>query len=139
MTPSGERHTDGPRQSSHSDGSPKPPRRPELERAGASDQELFLLHLRYRHGRLLEVAGNKRILLDDPTFAWVVFAGYVDVFGVPLEAGQVAGTRRHLFRAGDGTALFGLPAADQTVGLLISGPVGGRLLRVRRRNPLGLA
>src|SRR5439155_16952253 len=83
VNPSAELPTDAPRQSSQSDGPPKPARPPELERAGASDRELFLLRLRYRHGRLLEVAGNKPVLLDDPAFGWVVFAGQVDVVGVP--------------------------------------------------------
>lgn len=97
--------------------------------------ELFLLSLRYKEGKLLEVEGNKPLLLNDPTAAWVVYSGTIDVFSVPIIKGDVVGMRRHLFRSGAGQVLFGMEMADhdrQQMGLLISGTPGTRLLRLRR-------
>lgn len=97
--------------------------------------ELFLLSLRYKEGRLVEVEGNKPILLDDPASAWVVYSGTIDVFSVPVAKGEAAGARRHLFRSGAGQVLFGMETADhdhQQLGLLVSGTPGTRLLRLRR-------
>jgi NHLM bacteriocin system ABC transporter ATP-binding protein len=99
---------------------------------GTSDRELFLLRLRYREGRLVQVAGNRPVLLDDPELAWVVFSGYVDVFAVRLEDGKPVGARRHLFRSTDGAALFGMVLGGRQVGLLATGAPGTQLLRVRR-------
>ncbi|NJM41073.1 MAG: hypothetical protein HC853_09990 [Anaerolineae bacterium] len=53
--------------------------------ATVKNLELFLLGLRYRDGRLIELEGNKPVVLDDPTRAWVVYSGAAHVFGVPIE------------------------------------------------------
>lgn len=37
--------------------------------------ELFLLHLRYKESRLVNVGGNAPILLTDPNVCWVVYKG----------------------------------------------------------------
>jgi NHLM bacteriocin system ABC transporter ATP-binding protein len=100
--------------------------------AGASDRELFLLRLRYREGRLVTVAGNKPILLDDPDTAWVVYSGHVEVFVVRVQAGEIVGARSHLFRVDSGGALFGMDLTDRPIGLLASAAPGTQLVRVRR-------
>ena len=105
---------------------------PPDEARPTGDRELFLLRLRYREGRLIQVAANRPVLLDDPELVWVVFSGYVDVFAVRLEDGRPVGARRHLFRAADGGALFGMDLRERRVGLLATGAPGTQLLRVRR-------
>jgi NHLM bacteriocin system ABC transporter ATP-binding protein len=107
--------------------------------AGSADWELFLLRLRYREGRLLAVAGNTPILLDDPETVWVVFSGRVDVFVVRVEDGRAVGARSHLFHATDGAALFGMDLRGRSVGILVSGAPGTQLLRVKRSGLARLA
>jgi NHLM bacteriocin system ABC transporter ATP-binding protein len=48
---------------------------------------------------------------------WIVLDGAVDIFAVPLRGGEIAGTRRHLYRAGPGDALFGLAREEKSDGL----------------------
>ena len=94
--------------------------------------ELFLLKLRYTEGRLRTVEGNTPLLLDDPTTVWVIYTGTVDLFVVPVAGDAPSGARTHLFRAGVGTLLFGLPT-DPTapdLRLLASGTPGTRLVRL---------
>lgn len=113
----------------------------ELNVSKLENLELFLLNLRYKEGRLIEVEGNKPLLLDDPHAAWVVYAGTVDVFSVPVADGRVAGVNRHLFRGGVGQLLLGVDAAAHGAGisLRVSGTPGTRLLRLRRARLVELA
>lgn len=101
--------------------------------------ELFLLNLRYREGRLVEVSANRPLLLNDPDKVWLVYSGVVDVFATPLEDGEVAGMRTHLFRCSAGQVLFGIPAGAEagSIGLLASG-IQARLLGMRRQRFLEL-
>lgn len=96
-------------------------------------EELFLLHLRYKAALLEKLGNNAPVLLNDPTIAWVVYAGWVDLFAVPLQNGKVAGSREHLFRVPAGQALFGMalvPEVDR-VGLLAVGSNNASLLQVK--------
>ncbi|MGI8551949.1 MAG: hypothetical protein ACR2PL_14355, partial [Dehalococcoidia bacterium] len=97
-------------------------------------EELFLLRLRYREGRLVELGANKPFQLDDPETAWVVYAGKVDIFVVSLHNGEVVGPRRHLLRAEAGQAFFSIGRMDAEggIGLLAVGVGGTRVLRVKR-------
>ena len=113
---------------------PAPSRARASSEAVTGDWELFLLRLRYREGRLVTISGNKPIVLDDPDVAWIVFSGYVEVFTVRAEAGEPVGARSHLFRATDGTALFGIRADTDGIRLLAGGAPGTQLLRVKRAN-----
>lgn len=89
----------------------------------------FLKRLREGEGELIQAGGNKPFLLDDPQRAWVIYAGSVDVFAVPVEESRVAGTRRHVGRMEAGQALFGMQLdAARQVGLLASGVTGTWLL-----------
>jgi ATP-binding cassette subfamily C protein len=105
------------------------------------DLELFLLHLRYRGGRLLNVEGNKPILLNDPESAWVVYSGTIDLFSVPVEGDTVVGTRTHLFRSDAGQLLLGIDgsAGESDVSLLVSGTPGTRILQLQRSKLLEMA
>ncbi len=86
------------------------PTQPEEEKARLEREvaELFLLHLRYKESRLVNVGGNAPILLTDPNVCWVVYKGSADVFAVSLLQGQAAGARTHLFRVKSGQAVFGM-------------------------------
>ncbi|MCB9452142.1 MAG: NHLP bacteriocin export ABC transporter permease/ATPase subunit [Anaerolineaceae bacterium] len=96
--------------------------------------ELFLLKLGYKLGRFVKAGSNKPILLDDPNTVWLVYSGAVDLFAIRLENGEPVGTRRHLFRAEAGAALFGmdLQAYNRGVGLLIVGLADTQLIQLER-------
>lgn len=96
-------------------------------------EELFLLHLRYKAALLEKLGNNAPILLNDPTIGWVVYAGWVDVFVVPLNDGKTDGVRRHLFRVPAGQALFGMQLNQNPngVGLLAVGSNNASLLKVK--------
>jgi NHLM bacteriocin system ABC transporter ATP-binding protein len=68
-------------------------------------------------GTLIEVRGNKPLLLDDPEKAWIVQSGQVDIFYVRIDDGQVVGPRTHLFRAQKGEALFGMDFTRHGAGM----------------------
>jgi NHLM bacteriocin system ABC transporter ATP-binding protein len=98
------------------------------------DVELFLLKLRYKLGRLVHAPGYRPIPLDDARIAWVVYAGRLDVFAMPVENGRVAGIRRHLLRAEAGHAVFGMEdgGGERRIALIAVGGPDTRLVRVRR-------
>jgi NHLM bacteriocin system ABC transporter ATP-binding protein len=110
----------------------------ELQEGQTTDpRELFLLRIRFKEGRLVEVGGNSPILLNDPETVWVVYSGKVDVFSVRLDQGQVVGARVHLCRMEAGAGLFGTTADGAAgggagVGLLAVGVGEVRLVRIRR-------
>lgn len=84
-------------------------------------------------------AGSDRPFLLAGRGAWVVRAGRIDVFAVPLAGGEVAGSRTHLFRVESGGMLFGTGERDDApVGLLAVGAPGTRVTAVERRR-LGAA
>jgi NHLM bacteriocin system ABC transporter ATP-binding protein len=99
--------------------------------------ELFLLKLRYKLGRLIRSGSSRPVLLDDPGTVWVVYVGWVDVFAVPSERGDVSGVRRHLFRAEAGQAIFGVDAADDGPGITLLA-VGGPRTKLVRLERFGL-
>ncbi len=102
----------------------------------SANDELFLLKLRYKSGRLINVEGRQPIPLTDPQTAWVVYTGRLDVFTVPLEQGKIAGIRRHLLRAEAGQVVLGLGAdgeADvQPIAFLAVGGPETRVVQVPR-------
>ena len=89
----------------------------------------------WRHlaGTELSAAGNTPFLLDDPTQAWLVLAGRVEVFCVGLADGHPHGPRHHYATVDAGEILFGVDVErdGQGLGLLAVGVVGTRLLKVR--------
>ncbi|MBN1919686.1 MAG: NHLP bacteriocin export ABC transporter permease/ATPase subunit [Anaerolineae bacterium] len=98
-----------------------------------ANDELFLLKLRYKSGRLINVEGRQPIALSDAQTAWVVYTGRLDVFAVPLAGGEAAGIRRHLLRAEAGQVVLGLgvesefpvdgePSAQPVTFVAVGGP-----------------
>ena len=83
-------------------------------------------------GTELSVAGNTPFLLDDPTQAWLVLSGRVEVFCVGLTGGHPGGPRHHYATVDPGDILFGVDIGrhGQGLGLLAVGAVGTRLLKV---------
>ena len=101
--------------------------------ATVKNLELFLLGLRYRDGRLIELEGNKPVVLDDPARAWVVYSGTAHVFGVPIENGEPADLRTFVFSATPGQLLMGVGdvhAGVTGMGLIASGMPGTRLIEL---------
>lgn len=84
-----------------------------------------------RDASTLEAAGDRPFLLRGGC-AWLVEAGHVDVFRVPLRDGEAAGARQHLFRVADGSVLLGSDTehADRPAGFLAVGAPGTRLIPV---------
>jgi NHLM bacteriocin system ABC transporter ATP-binding protein len=82
-------------------------------------------------GIVREAGSNRPLLLDAPDTFWVVQTGKVDVFVVPVQGGQPAGARQHLFRVQAGQALFGAQLSAG-LGLLAVGAMGTRLLEVKQ-------
>ena len=103
-------------------------------RGGSSEDELFLLRLRYKEGRLLDASANQPFLISDPATAWLVFSGKLDIFAVAVRDGEAVGARQHLIRLESGQACFGIPTGDtaQATGLLAVGTAGTKVLRVPR-------
>ena len=91
----------------------------------------WILH---EKGKLIELSGNRPLLLDNPHSVWIVVSGKVDVFAIHLENGDLTGTRHHLLRANTGEALFGMPATRQgrEIALLASSVPGTSLLELER-------
>jgi ATP-binding cassette subfamily C protein len=75
------------------------------------------------------IEGNKSVFLDDPDVIWQVQKGRVDVFSVLLEDGQPSGQLHHLFRADQGTPLFGIEPEEGTFCLLFKGAPGTELVK----------
>ncbi len=84
-------------------------------------------------GRTLHVGSDAPFVIQGE-LAWYVVAGRVDVFAVPLDGNQVAGARKHLFRAGVGQVLVGLPHESNhlRIGLLGVGRSGTKLRALTR-------
>jgi len=96
--------------------------------------ELFLLKLRYKLGRLIRSGGKEPILLDDSQSVWVVYSGRVDIFAVSVENGQLRGVRHHLLRAEAGHAVFGmeLDSDDRGIAIWAVGGPDTQLLQLKR-------
>jgi NHLM bacteriocin system ABC transporter ATP-binding protein len=99
-----------------------------------AEEELFLIRLRFREGRLIDSGANKPFLLDDPETMWVVYSGKVDIFLTTQRDGAAAGPRRHVVRLEAGQAAFGVApsvlAGDYC--LLAVGTSDTRVLRIKR-------
>src|SRR5262245_55604983 len=98
----------------------------------ANEWDTFLLRLRYNEGRIVKLAGNNPIFLNDSESVWFVYTGKTDVFASRIENGVPVGARTHLFRATDRHALFGMNLIDRTIGLLVGGTEGTQLIKVGR-------
>lgn len=88
----------------------------------------YFQNLSATEGTLIEAGGNRPLLLNLSDAVWFIETGVVDVFAVPLQNGEPAGSRTHLFRTCAPQALFGLGAGSSTdMGLLAVGGAGARI------------
>ena len=83
-------------------------------------------------GVRLSVGGNTPFFLDDPSSAWIVMTGRVEVFAVGRVDGEPSGARYHYLTADPGDALFGMDLAryGEGLGMLAVGVVGTELRKV---------
>lgn len=89
-------------------------------------------------GQTLTVGANQPVRLDQGPLAWLVLEGALDVFAMRLEGGQPAAPRRHLWRCGQGQAVFGLgPEQCREVTMVAVGMPGTKLLGLARPGLFG--
>jgi NHLM bacteriocin system ABC transporter ATP-binding protein len=73
------------------------------------------------------LGGHQPILLTDDT-VWYVIDGQVDLFSVPLAAGQPNGARTHLVRVAAGAPIFGFGRPTDAARAIIGVPSAGASL-----------
>src|SRR5438045_937494 len=78
------------------------------------------------------VQGDRPLLLDDPSCAYVTLSDHHHLFWVGYQGGQPAGRREHMTPCPPGQLLFGLEptAGDGAVALLLSGISGSVVWRL---------
>ena len=84
-------------------------------------------------GEALAITGSRPILLDDPSVAYYVTAGKVEVFTVTVKDGRPLGARNHFVTVGPGDVLFGFDlrfARDS--GFLGAGKGGTQVRKIAR-------
>jgi NHLM bacteriocin system ABC transporter ATP-binding protein len=59
-------------------------------------------------GEVVQVAGAKAVLLDDPDSAYYIVSGKVEIFTVAVVDGRPTGARRHFITVPAGEAFFGM-------------------------------
>jgi len=86
----------------------------------------------FKEGTIVELEGNRPLLITDPGSVWVVLQGKAAIFSVRIIDGENWGAREFLFEVEAGGLLFGLrpEGEDQKSGLLASGLPGTRLLQI---------
>jgi len=86
----------------------------------------------FKEGTIVELEGNRPLLITDPDCVWVVEQGKAAVFSVRLINAENWGARDFLFEVEAGGIIFGIrpEGEEQKSGLLASGLPGTRLLRI---------
>lgn len=84
-----------------------------------------------KDGVCVEAAGNRPVLLEEQGAFWMVTAGEADLFAVRIQKGRPTGARTHLFRAIQGSILFGIhmETSGQGMGVIAVGKPGTELTR----------
>lgn len=94
-----------------------------------------------RDTQKIEIRGDRPLLMNDPTKAWLITDGQLDIFTVPLE-GAEWGPRDYLFTAPEGTVLLGgvlasgelteqhQKSARKSYGFLASGIPGMQVIEI---------
>lgn len=59
-------------------------------------------------GEVISVAGGQAALLDDPSYAYYVASGKVEIFTVAVKDGRPSGARTHFLTVPESEALFGM-------------------------------
>ncbi len=83
-------------------------------------------------GEPLESAANQPITLDDPSLAYLVIEGALDVFLFEQTDGVVRSSARHVMRAEAGQLVFGIGSHDSPLVAVGKGLPGARLAKLRR-------
>jgi ATP-binding cassette subfamily C protein len=80
----------------------------------------------------IRVEGDKPLLLDDPSCAYLTLSEHHQLFCVGYRDGKPEGRREHLAACGPGQLIFGLSprAGDDSTALLLSGVSGSVVWRV---------
>lgn len=93
-----------------------------------------MLEIMKYSGSIIEVGGNRPLLLTDPDSLWIVEKGTVDVFSVRIQEGRPHGARKYLFSTGENALLFGLQndLPSDSTGLIAVGALGTTLREYRR-------
>ncbi len=89
------------------------------------------------HGATERIAADAPLRLDTYSGFFLVRAGYVDLFVVPLIEGEAAGARRHVMRVPAGHLVGGLPATAIAV-LIAVGGLETEIEHLRSIEPLTL-
>ncbi len=97
----------------------------------AATAPLPLAELAAALGEPTAAAANRPIALDDPSAAWFVEQGALDVFLIEYGAGEPVSSAQHLLRAEAGRLVFGAAAPGSALAAFAKGLPGSRLRRVR--------
>ncbi len=91
-------------------------------------------------GESVPIGGAHVILLDDPTQAYYIASGKVDVFTVTVKDGKALGTRNHFISLSPGEGFFGVdPSQMPDSGFIATGKGGTQVRRVPRAELRALA
>ena len=77
----------------------------------------------FANGEVRAAGSNAPVMLDALDHAWIVVGGEMDVFAVPVHAGQIAGPREFVFHVETGAVLFGCGTDPESGMTLVA--VGG--------------
>src|SRR5262245_48609929 len=76
------------------------------------------------------VQGDRPLLLDDPSCAYLTLSDHHQLFCVGYEQGRAVGRREHMAVCGPGQLLFGLEPEMGATALIMSGVSGSIVWRV---------
>jgi ATP-binding cassette subfamily C protein len=95
----------------------------------------------FGEGEPVPASGNNPVVLDDPSSAWIVENGKVEVFTVELKDGEPVGPRSHYLTVEPGEAFFGMDLESYGLGygFIAVGKMGTVLRRVSVRRLEALA
>lgn len=91
-------------------------------------------------GEAIAISGSQALLLDDPSCAYYVASGKVEIFTVAVKDGAALGARSHFVTVPTGELLFGMDLAYAgDSGFLASGKGGTAVRRIGRDDLAALA
>jgi NHLM bacteriocin system ABC transporter ATP-binding protein len=99
--------------------------------AAAGDREISATAILETEGDEIEL-GARNFLLDDPSMAWYVVEGSLDIYTVATEKGRAVSTRSHFLEVPQGRCVFGFDLTRQSSGFQAVGRNGTKLRQVPR-------
>ena len=97
-----------------------------------SSEQSQLVRFATSEGEAIASASNQPITLDDPSLAYLVVEGAVDVFLFERMDGVTSSSARHILRAKAGQLIFGIDPRDTPLIAIGKGLPGARLSKLRR-------